>query len=822
MCSPEQIRHASLEEELASDNVPEELRTLEQNLEDPDLRYLDLTNAESPDLPAGAPEPPPQAGADQGTSQETVAPDLYRETDPNPLPYDNDVPMTDAPAIPIPGLAEPDPQLEAPTRMNVDPPAGTPPLPPEVIANNRLDGIYKPIRSGKSESSRGTGSSLRHYQPYETLVAAAASDKEPDSSTDLIKRGLHDERGHDHEVLLCGDKDDSYSFDDEVIQKFLDDWAPVFPVTGGERNLEMIYLSAGQIKKRKEVNFNRLSAAQRAQFEQAMRTEWANIQKPHATRVLDLKETRKIRSCPSLSKRIIRTRWVLTEKEHETGEATTAKARLVIQGHNDPDVGEVECASPTLSREALPILLLGIAGCKWTMHIADIKGAFMNSRALNRPNGPLYAQLPHIWPVDGVDPQQLVEVKVAWYGLNDGPIEFYRTLDEHLLSLGLQKSKLDPCLYRYFNRDGKLAGLAGVTVDDICYGGDPEFHEIMAKVNERFPFGKLRIGNGRFCGRDLNQEPDKSITVDQAFYAERLEPAVLEKDRRQDKGSKLRPAEITILREKCGALNWLQGITRPDLSGGSSLLQTSFGEPTVADLLEANRLLKEAKEFANTKLKILSLPVDSIRFGATADSAWANNRDLSSQMGYLVFATDPSMDDGQWAPFVPLVWKSHKQKRKVPSTLAAESMAAGEALGSLDWVRAIFEELVDPTFDLRNWETAVSHRPSILLTDCKSVYDSLRQPWTSASKCDKRTSIDLAIIRDTLSRDLSKIRWIDTRMQLVDSFTKTSATPELLRRVMQSGRYIIVEETQALKIKQSRRKPGTARDTSSAPTAPTG
>ena len=177
MCSPEQIRHASLEEELASDNLPEELRTLEQNLEDPDLRYLDLTNAESPDLPAGAPEPPPQAGADQGTSQETVAPDLYRETDPNPLPYDNDVPMTDAPAIPIPGLAEPDPQLDAPIPMNVDPPAGTPPRPPEVIANNRLDGIYKPIRSGKSESSRGTGSSLRHYQPYETLDAAAATDK---------------------------------------------------------------------------------------------------------------------------------------------------------------------------------------------------------------------------------------------------------------------------------------------------------------------------------------------------------------------------------------------------------------------------------------------------------------------------------------------------------------------------------------------------------------------------------------------------------------------------------------------------------------------
>ena len=308
------------------------------------------------------------------------------------------------------------------------------------------------------------------YQPSETLVAAAASNKEPDSSTHLTKRSLYNEHGHGHEVLLCGDKDDNQSFDDEVTQRFPNDWAPVFPFTGGNRNPEMIYLPAGQIKKRKEVNFNRLNAARQAQFEQAMRMEWANIQKPHATRILDLKETSKIRSRPNMSKRIIQTRWVLTEKEHETGEATTAKACLAIQSHNDPDVGEVERASPTLSREALPMLLLRIAGCKWTLHAADIKRAFtvgfrkscfvgpkpwhieighrvkttstinlfgfetlklknskieimetdrMNSRALNRPNGPLYAQLPHIWPAEGVDPQQLTEVKAAWYGLND-------------------------------------------------------------------------------------------------------------------------------------------------------------------------------------------------------------------------------------------------------------------------------------------------------------------------------------------------------------------------------------------------------------------
>ena len=148
MCSPEQIRRAFLEEELASDNIPEELRTLEKNLEDPDLRYLDITSSEDPSPPTGAPEPPPQAGADQGTSEETGPRDLYQETDPNPFMIDNDVPMPDAPAIPIPGLGEPDPQLDAPAPMILEPPAEATPIPPDVIANNRLEGMYKPIPSG--------------------------------------------------------------------------------------------------------------------------------------------------------------------------------------------------------------------------------------------------------------------------------------------------------------------------------------------------------------------------------------------------------------------------------------------------------------------------------------------------------------------------------------------------------------------------------------------------------------------------------------------------------------------------------------------------
>ena len=113
---------------------------------------------------------------------------------------------------------------------------------------------------------------------------------------------------------------------------------------------------------------------------------------------------------------------------------------------------------------------------------------------------------------------------------------------------------------------------------------------------------------------------------------------------------------------------------------------------------------------------------------------------------------------------------------------------------------------------LRDWESWITKRPAILLTDCKSVFDALNQQWVSGSKCDKRTSIDLSIIRDVLSRDLSKVRWIDTRMQLADSMNKKGVPLSLLRFVLENSKYIIVEETEALKLKKAGVKAGGQRN----------
>ncbi len=83
-------------------------------------------------------------------------------------------------------------------------------------------------------------------------------------------------------------------------------------------------------------------------------------------------------------------------------------------------------------------------------------------------------------------------------------------------------------------------------------------------------------------------------------------------------------------------------------------------------------------------------------------------------------------------------------------------MAAGVGVGVRDWFRTFRADVFVVGFRLPEWETAVETFHGMLITDCKSVFHSLSQQWTSSSKRDKRTAVDLAIIRDSLSRDLGR------------------------------------------------------------------
>ena len=70
----------------------------------------------------------------------------------------------------------------------------------------------------------------------------------------------------------------------------------------------------------------------------------------------------------------------------------------------------------------------------------------------------------------------------------------------------------------------------------------------------------------------------------------------------------------------------------------------------------------------------------------------------------------------------------------------------------------------------------------------------------SASIRNKRTAIDLAVIKADLLETSGTIRWIDTRAMIADPLTKIHPAA-YLRYVMGSGRWSIVEEGTALQRK---------------------
>jgi transcriptional regulator NrdR family protein len=105
----------------------------------------------------------------------------------------------------------------------------------------------------------------------------------------------------------------------------------------------------------------------------------------------------------------------------------------------------------------------------------------------------------------------------------------------------------------------------------------------------------------------------------------------------------------------------------------------------------------------------------------------------------------------------------------------------------------------------QNWEKTISSLPAIAIVDSKSVYDAVHKLANTASQVeDKRTAIDLAIIKRDLDCSKLQIRWVTTEAQMADTFTKKMPA-DSLRRLLETSRLSIVSEERALQGKAESR-----------------
>ncbi|CAK0866772.1 unnamed protein product [Prorocentrum cordatum] len=217
----------------------------------------------------------------------------------------------------------------------------------------------------------------------------------------------------------------------------------------------------------------------------------------------------------------------------------------------------------------------------------------------------------------------------------------------------------------------------------------------------------------------------------------------------------------------------------------------------VQDLLDFNKLVSDAKT-DHVDITFQKLEMDVIVV-AVGDSSHGNvgKTKTASQAGLAILLADNTDDRflrGQPVKVTPMLWRSHRIKRVVRSTLAAETMAALEAVESGDMLR---QHLVELHHGL-GYQTHMDDAKAIKMmevTDCKSLYDLLQKRGTVPS--DKRLLIDIESLRNDIEFNNVVSKWVNvnTKQMLADCLTKQDfRAGDYMRYVLWTDEYRLTED----------------------------
>ncbi len=155
----------------------------------------------------------------------------------------------------------------------------------------------------------------------------------------------------------------------------------------------------------------------------------------------------------------------------------------------------------------------------------------------------------------------------------------------------------------------------------------------------------------------------------------------------------------------------------------------------------------------------------------------------------------------------PFHWRSFRLKRLVPPTLAGEPQAAAACCAAVEWMSLLLYEALCGRVQLSDLDRCMAFRNPLIVTDCKSLYDTVLANTSPAALSDKRCAIDVVVIRDSVRRCGGQIRWCPTNRQLADALTKDKGEPaDLLRACMRANIYQFADEERILELKSQERE----------------
>jgi hypothetical protein len=162
------------------------------------------------------------------------------------------------------------------------------------------------------------------------------------------------------------------------------------------------------------------------------------------------------------------------------------------------------------------------------------------------------------------------------------------------------------------------------------------------------------------------------------------------------------------------------------------------------------------------------LDLDLLQLVTFTDASFANNKDLTLQIGYIIAIGDKNSNANI------LHWSSIKCKRITRSVLASElySMAHGFDIASA--IKSTIEGMLQINL------------PLVIYTDSKSLYDCLVKLGTTQ---EKRLIVDILSLRQAYERrEITEIKWIEGSNNPADTMTKGSKACSALKALIDSNK----------------------------------
>ena len=452
----------------------------------------------------------------------------------------------------------------------------------------------------------------------------------------------------------------------------------------------------------------------------------------------------------------ITTTWVLTEKGQEI------RARLTAKGFQEE--GDFPTDSPTVQKHSIRLLLAIAVQNKWDISTTDISSAFLQGNKLDRE---VLIRPPKESNLQG----KLWRLNKCLYGLKDASRKWYFKVVDKLNEAGFQRSFSDKGVF-FLIKDNKLIGFVALHVDDFLHAGNDYFNKVVIpKVLAIFKVGKSESRDFLYTGIRIKQD-DKSIKVDQEKYIKNVQIPSLDLSQLKDKKREMSQNELTLLRQLTGMVNWAQRSTRPDLSFETIELSTKFKGGKVEDLIHAKNVAARLKKFDVTVTTSDVGDFNDCQVWIFTDAAFRNlNNNTDSCGGYLLLIVNTKT--GKCAP---IEWRSGKIKRKVHSTLAAETLSLYSGLDAAIAIKMMLEEITNGKVSL----------PVLALTDNRSSRDAI---YSESEVAERMLRADIAMIKDMVEEGkVQEIKWIEGKSMLADILTKRNVNKIPILEVLETGR----------------------------------